>query len=102
ETVHASGSPLVSRMNGFGTTIFAEMTALARAAGPINGGQGFPDTDGPTSVLDAAVEAIRSGHNQYPPGPGEPDLRAAIAEHQRRFYDLAVGPHPEGRVTVGV
>ena len=91
----------MSRMNGFGTTIFAEMTALARAAGAINLGQGFPDTDGPTSVLDAAVEAIRSGHNQYPPGPGEPDLRAAIAEHQRRFYGLAVDPDREVLVTVG-
>jgi N-succinyldiaminopimelate aminotransferase len=101
ETVHASGSPLVSRMNGFGTTIFAEMTALARAAGAINLGQGFPDTDGPTSVLDAAVDAIRGGHNQYPPGPGEPDLRAAIAEHQQRFYGLAVDPDREVLVTVG-
>jgi N-succinyldiaminopimelate aminotransferase len=101
ETVHASGSPLVSRINGFGTTIFAEMTALARAAGAINLGQGFPDTDGPTSVLDAAVDAIRGGHNQYPPGPGEPDLRAAIAEHQQRFYGLAVDPDREVLVTVG-
>jgi N-succinyldiaminopimelate aminotransferase len=101
ETVHASGSQLVSRMNGFGTTIFAEMTALARAAGAINLGQGFPDTDGPTSVLDAAVDAIRGGHNQYPPGPGEPDLRAAIAEHQQRFYGLAVDPDREVLVTVG-
>ena len=59
-------------MRGFGTTIFAEMSALAVATGSVNLGQGFPDTDGPTELLDAAVEAIRTGHNQYPPGPGHP------------------------------
>src|SRR5215218_7982 len=83
---------LVRRMRGFGTTIFAEMTALATKTGAINLGQGFPDTDGPLAVLDAAVEAIRSGRNQYPPGPGIPELRTAVAEHQRRFYGLAVDP----------
>jgi N-succinyldiaminopimelate aminotransferase len=97
----ARRSALVGRMQGFGTTIFAEMTALADAAGAINLGQGFPDTDGPTSVLDAAVDAIRSGRNQYPPGPGVPELRAAIAEHQRRFYGLEVDPDREVLVTVG-
>jgi N-succinyldiaminopimelate aminotransferase len=88
-------------MAGFGTTIFAEMTALATATGAINLGQGFPDTDGPASVLDAAVDAIRGGRNQYPPGPGVPELRAAIAEHQRRFYGLDVDPDSEVLVTVG-
>ena len=63
---------LTSRLQGFGTTIFAEMSALAVATGSINLGQGFPDTDGPPEVLDAAVAAIRAGHNQYPPGPGHP------------------------------
>ena len=63
---------LVSRLQGFGTTIFAEMSALAVATGSINLGQGFPDADGPPEVLDAAVAAIRAGHNQYPPGPGDP------------------------------
>ena len=58
----------MERMREFGTTIFAEMSALAVATGSINLGQGFPDTDGPEVVLDAAVDAIRSGrHNQYPP-----------------------------------
>jgi N-succinyldiaminopimelate aminotransferase len=88
-------------MQGFGTTIFAEMTALATAAGAINLGQGFPDTDGPASVLDAAVDAIRSGRNQYPPGPGVPELRQAIAEHQQRFYGLDVDPDREVLVTAG-
>jgi N-succinyldiaminopimelate aminotransferase len=92
---------LVERMRGFGTTIFAEMTALAQRTGAINLGQGFPDTDGPTSVLDAAVDAIRSGRNQYPPGAGVPELREAIAEHQERFYGLAVDPATQVLVTAG-
>ena len=62
--------PLVARMRPFGTTIFAEMSALAERTGAVNLGQGFPDTDGPVEMLDAAVTAIRSGRNQYPPGPG--------------------------------
>jgi N-succinyldiaminopimelate aminotransferase len=100
-TARPAPSPLVTRMEGFGTTIFAEMTALATAVGAINLGQGFPDTDGPTSVLDAAVDAIRSGRNQYPPGRGVPELREAIAEHQQRFYGLSVDPEREVLVTVG-
>ncbi len=72
-------------MQGFGTTIFAEMSARALATGSVNLGQGFPDTDGPEDVLEAAVAAIRDGkHNQYPPGPGIPELRRAIAAHQQR------------------
>ena len=89
------------RLHGLGTTIFAEMSALALATGSVNLGQGFPDTDGPTEIADAAVAAIRAGHNQYTPGPGVPDLRAAIAEHQQRFYGLQVDPGTEVVVTTG-
>ena len=92
---------LSSRLAGFGTTIFAEMSALAEATGSINLGQGFPDTDGPRAVLDAAVAAINSGLNQYPPGPGVPALRTAIAEHQRRWYGIDVDPDTEVLVTAG-
>ena len=89
-------------MQEFGTTIFAEMSALAVQTGSINLGQGFPDMDGPDAVLEAAVDAIRSGqHNQYPPGPGLPDLRLAVAEHQRRFYDLDFDPDREVLITAG-
>jgi len=95
------GNPLVTRMQGFGTTIFAEMSELAASTGAINLGQGFPDTDGPPEMLDAAVEAIRSGRNQYPPGAGVPELLAAVAEHQHRFYGLSVDPHSEVLVTAG-
>ena len=93
--------PLVERMRPFVTTIFAEMSALAVRTGAINLGQGFPDTDGPASLLDDAVAAIRAGANQYPPGPGVPELRRAIAEHQRRFYGLDVDPDTEVLVTAG-
>ena len=98
----AMGRPPLSRkLEGFGTTIFAEMSALAAATGAVNLGQGFPDTDGPHEVLDAAVAAMRSGQNQYPPGPGIADLRHAIAEHQRRFYGIEVDPDTEVFVTTG-
>lgn len=100
----ASSGPrpaLTSKLAGFGTTIFAEMSALAVATGAINLGQGFPDTDGPAEVLDAAVAAIRAGINQYPPGPGLPVLREAISRHQRRFYGLEPDPDTEVLVTAG-
>ena len=92
---------LTSKLAGFGTTIFAEMSALALKTGAIHLGQGFPDTDGPAEVLDAAVDAIRDGLNQYPPGPGLPVLREAIAEHQRRFYGLDHDADTEVLVTAG-
>jgi len=89
------------RLDGLGTTIFAEMSALALATGSVNLGQGFPDSDGPIEVADAAVAAIRAGINQYPPGPGRPDLRLAISEHQQRFYALHLDPDTEVVVTTG-
>ena len=98
---HAVRDPQNARLAPFGTTIFARMSALAAATGSINLGQGFPDTDGPAEVLDAAVEAIRSGVNQYPPGIGMADLRLAIAEHQLRFHGLTFDPDTEVLVTAG-
>jgi N-succinyldiaminopimelate aminotransferase len=77
------------------------MSAVAVRTGSVNLGQGFPDTDGPEELLEAAVEAIRGGRNQYPPGPGVPELRAAVARHQKRFYDLDVDPDSEVLVTAG-
>jgi N-succinyldiaminopimelate aminotransferase len=88
-------------MRPFGTTIFAEMSALAVRTGAVNLGQGFPDNDGPPEMLAAAVEAIRSGQNQYPPGPGIPALRAAIGHHQKRFWGLDYDPDGEILVTAG-
>ncbi|KGH48746.1 aminotransferase [Modestobacter caceresii] len=96
-----SAPHLASRLQGFGTTVFAEMSALAVATGAINLGQGFPDEPGPHEVLDVARAAIGTAHDQYPPGPGQPDLRAAIAEHQQRFRGLAYDPADEVLVTAG-
>jgi len=85
-----------------GTTIFAEMSALAVETGSVNLGQGFPDTDGPPGIAQAAAAAILAGRgNQYPPGPGIPELRQAIAEHQQRFYGLSFDPGTEVLVTAG-
>ncbi|WP_329197070.1 pyridoxal phosphate-dependent aminotransferase [Streptomyces sp. NBC_01435] len=97
------GRPLLNRrLAEFGTTIFAEMSALAVRTGSINLGQGFPDTDGPEEIREAAVRALRDGHgNQYPPGPGIPELRTAIADHQQRFRGLAFDPDTEVLVTAG-
>ncbi len=83
------------------TTIFTTMTALAERTGAINLGQGFPDEDGPRVVIDAAVEALREGHNQYAPLPGIPALRQAIAEHQRRNYGIELDPDTQVQVTFG-
>jgi N-succinyldiaminopimelate aminotransferase len=82
---------LSARLQGFGTTIFAEMSALAVATGAVNLGQGFPDYPGPDEVLDVARAAIGTGHDQYPPGPGIPELRLAIAEHVQRKRDEVLG-----------
>ena len=89
-------------MAPMGTTIFAEMSAMAVATQSVNLGQGFPDTDGPAAVAEAAAAAIMAGRgNQYPPGPGVPELRRAIAAHQQRFYGLDVNPDTEVLVTAG-
>jgi N-succinyldiaminopimelate aminotransferase len=100
-TTNPGIDPLVRRMRPFGTTIFAEMSALAARTGAVNLGQGFPDTDGPEPMLAAAAEALRTGQNQYPPGPGIPVLRQAIAAHQRRFWGLTYDPDGEILVTAG-
>src|SRR5580700_7831574 len=89
-------------MTGMGTTIFAEMSALAAATGSVNLGQGFPDTDGPREIARAAADAILQGRgNQYPPGPGVPELRQAITAHAQRFYQMAYDPDTEVLVTAG-
>jgi N-succinyldiaminopimelate aminotransferase len=95
--------PLLNRrLEGLGTTIFAEMSARAVATGSVNLGQGFPDVDGPREIAQAAADAIMRGEgNQYPPGPGIPELRTAIAGHQQRFYGLGYDPDTEILVTAG-
>jgi N-succinyldiaminopimelate aminotransferase len=92
---------IASRLAGFGTTIFTEMSALAERTGAINLGQGFPDEDGPAEMLEAVAAAVRAGHNQYAPLAGVPALRRAIAAHQARFYGLEVDPDDGVQVTFG-
>lgn len=94
-------TPLVRRMQPFASTIFAEVSALATTHGAINLGQGFPDTDGPPAMLAAAQQAIADGRNQYPPGPGVPELRQAVSEQQSRDYALDYDPDTQVLVTVG-
>ena len=86
----ASVGGMAHRLDGIGSTIFAEMSALAVRTGSVNLGQGFPDVDGPSPVIEAAVDALRSGRNQYPPGHGTPELLDAVIGHQRRHYDIAL------------
>ena len=92
---------LTAKLQGFGASIFAEMSALAVEHDAVNVGQGFPDFGPPEEVAEAAIRAIRDGHNQYPPAPGLPALRDAISAHQERFWDLHYDPNTEITVTAG-
>jgi N-succinyldiaminopimelate aminotransferase len=74
------------------TTIFEEISGKARASGAVNLGQGFPEGPGPQDVRAKAAEAVLNGYNQYPPMAGLPELRAAVAEHYRRFQGLQLQP----------
>ncbi len=92
---------MAGRLDGLGTTVFAEMTALAVRTGSVNLGQGFPDVDGPLEVREVAVDAVRDGYNQYAPGPGYPVLRQAVARHRERRYGTAYDVDTEVLVTTG-
>ncbi len=92
---------LTERLQGFGTTIFTAMSALAIETQSVNLGQGFPDTDGPVAVSQAAIDAIKTGHNQYPPLPGIEPLRLAVAEHRLRFRGQRFDPASEVLITTG-
>jgi N-succinyldiaminopimelate aminotransferase len=92
---------LNARLQGYTSTIFAEMSTLALATGSINLGQGFPDTDGPEAIKQAAIRAIEAGYNQYPPATGIESLRQAIAIHQKRYNGLDFDPDTEILVTAG-
>jgi N-succinyldiaminopimelate aminotransferase len=92
---------LPSRLAGIGTSIFSEMSALARQHNAVNLGQGFPDFDGPDILKGAVFEAMQSGHNQYAISHGEPVLRQAIARHGARFYEQQINPDTEVTVTSG-
>ena len=97
----ARATGLLAADGAVAQTIFAEMTVLATRTGAINLGQGFPDVDGPAYVKEAAKAAVDAGRNQYAPGDGVPELRHAVADHQRRHYGLDVDPDTEVLVTTG-
>ncbi len=86
---------ITKKLVPFGTTVFAEMTALAEDHGAINLAQGFPDFEGPREIVEAAVRALRSGRNQYARSRGHPPLVQAIAETQRLYYGLDFDPMSE-------
>ncbi|WP_428490528.1 aminotransferase [Rhodopila sp.] len=90
-----------SYLGSIGTTIFTVMSALATEHRSINLGQGFPDTDGPADIVQAACDALRDGRNQYPPMPGVADLREAVAGANRRFYGLDIDGARDVTVTSG-
>ena len=92
---------LSSRLEGFGTTIFSEMTRLAIESGAINLAQGFPDFDGPEFAKDAAIDAIRAGHGQYARVTGIPELNRKLAAKYRRDWGLDYAPDTEITVASG-
>ena len=95
--------PLLNRrLDGLGNSIFGVMSARALATNSVNLGQGFPDVDGPPAIARAAADAVLAGQgNQYPPAIGIPELRQAVAAHQRRFYGLGYDPDTEVLITAG-
>ncbi|MCB8979469.1 MAG: aminotransferase class I/II-fold pyridoxal phosphate-dependent enzyme [Ardenticatenaceae bacterium] len=94
-------SYMAQRVANFGTTIFAEMTALANTHNAINLGQGFPDFTAPHFMKEAAAQAIWDDVNQYAPANGRPQLREAIAQKMANFYGLSPDPQTEIIVTHG-
>lgn len=93
---------LVPHLTEHAATIFGEMSRQAAELGAVNLGQGFPDTDGPRAMMDEAIRAISQGRgNQYPPAHGLPELRAAIAAHQKRFYGIDLDPESQVVVSTG-
>jgi len=92
---------LNSRLPNVGTTIFSVMSALAAQKGAVNLGQGFPDFNCDPAIVDAVTEAMRSGHNQYPPMAGVPALRTAIASKIEALYGYRYDAEHEITVTAG-
>ena len=84
-------------LSATGTTIFTVMSALAEQHGAINLGQGFPDTDGPPDVIEAAAAALHDGRNQYPPLTGVPELRAGRRRRQPAVLRPGGRPAARGR-----
>lgn len=93
--------PLNRQLAALPTTIFTVMSELARAHDAINLGQGFPDTEGPRDMVQAAADALLDGRNQYAPLTGLPELRRAVADSNARFLGLEIDAESEVIVTSG-
>jgi N-succinyldiaminopimelate aminotransferase len=89
------------RTANFSTTIFTELTELANRTGAVNLGQGFPDSDGPRTMIDRARHALVAGENQYPPLMGVTNLREAIARQRAKHYGTSYDAATEIVVTAG-
>lgn len=92
---------LTSKLQPFGSSVFADMTKMANELGAINLAQGFPDFDGPEFIKKAACDAIMAGHNQYANTFGVPELRKAISNKYKKFYDLNYNPDTEISILAG-
>jgi aspartate/methionine/tyrosine aminotransferase len=90
-----------ARIRGFGTSVFTEMSRLAREHDAVNLGQGFPDFAGPDLVKAAAKSAIDADMNQYAPSHGTPRLRQAIAREWGGRFGREIDPDSEVSVTSG-
>ena len=90
-----------SRLPQVGTTIFSTMSALAIEHGAVNLGQGFPDFDCDPALVDAVTRAMQSGHNQYPPMPGVPALRQAVASKIEALHARQYCANSEITITAG-
>jgi N-succinyldiaminopimelate aminotransferase len=101
DPVDRAGWSPAARVRGMGTSIFTEMTELARSTGAVNLGQGVPELDSPAELLKDVADAVLSGNNQYPPAVGFPALREAVSAHQLRRYGLGYRPQGEVLITTG-
>jgi len=90
-----------ARVAAFGTSVFTEITELAERHNAVDLSTGFPDTDGPQIVKDAAIAALQAGKNQYALSHGIRELREAVAAHTQRFYGQTIDPETEVTVTNG-
>ena len=90
-----------SRLPNVGTTIFTVMSALATQHKAVNLGQGFPDFDCDPKLVDGVTTAMQQGHNQYPPMPGVPALRQAIAAKIEAVYARQYSADTEITITAG-
>ena len=90
-----------SRLPQVGTTIFTVMSALASEWEAVNLGQGFPDFNCDPALLDHVNDAMRAGHNQYPPMAGLPALREAVSTKIESLYGRRYDPASEITITAG-